>query len=160
MTPTEDQAIRVARTVEALACTEQVTESGCWVWTKGQVNGYGRIRVNGRSTYVHRLVYELFVGPIPEGLILDHLCRVRPCCNPYHLQPVTNKENILRGESPPAQQARKTHCCNGHELSGKNVKEYAGTHRRICQMCHFAYVKKYSLKLQAIRAQAGQEESK
>lgn len=72
----------------------------CWLWAGQQNrNGYGRIKVQGRWLMVHRLVYELHIGPIGEGLVLDHLCRNRLCCNPKHLEPVTSRENTLRGEA-------------------------------------------------------------
>ena len=100
----------------------RVTEDGCWTWT-GTVSGggYGRFVRSGRARAVHREFYELLVGPIPEGLVIDHLCRNRLCQNPEHLEPVTNVENIMRGEGACARNARKTHCPQGHELSGENL---------------------------------------
>ncbi len=77
-----------------------VPEAGCWVWL-GELNrnGYGRISFGGKKRMVHRLVYILLVKAIPDALILDHKCRVRCCCNPAHLEPVTHQENTLRGEA-------------------------------------------------------------
>lgn len=77
-----------------------VTESGCWAW-QGEMNrnGYGRVRIKGRRMMVHRVLYERLVAPIREGLLLDHLCRNRNCCNPQHMEPVTPRENTLRGEA-------------------------------------------------------------
>lgn len=77
---------------------ERVTETGCWIWV-GRLNrnGYGRICLGGREPMAHRVSYELHVGPIPDGLVLDHLCRVRCCVNPFHLEPVTVQVNTLRG---------------------------------------------------------------
>jgi HNH endonuclease len=69
----------------------------CWLWTAATNYGYGVFRIDRRSIYAHRYAYELLVGPIPDGLQLDHLCRVPPCVNPTHLEPVTHRENILRG---------------------------------------------------------------
>lgn len=70
----------------------------CWLWTgSGTPTGYGQIGVNGRKQYVHRYAYELLVGPIPEGLTIDHLCRNPPCVNPSHMEPVTQAENTRRG---------------------------------------------------------------
>lgn len=77
-------------------------------------NGNGYYRHGTGGEYAHRRAYREARGAIPEGLVLDHLCRNRWCCNPDHLEPVTNAENILRGESPPAKNARKERCPNGH----------------------------------------------
>lgn len=74
--------------------------TGCWVcsgWNTG--DGYAKIRVNGRCRVAHKALYEELVGPVPDGLLLDHRCRVRACVNPKHLEPVTHRENTLRGEA-------------------------------------------------------------
>ena len=74
----------------------------CWLFVeKGRENrnGYSRVRYQGRELMAHRVVYELLIGPIPEGLFLDHLCKMRACCNPAHLEPVTPKENTYRGDA-------------------------------------------------------------
>ena len=105
--------------------------SGCWVWKANRhYLGYGRIQVEGSSRYAHRVSYELFVGPIPEGLTIDHLCRNRSCVNPKHLEPVTHAEDMAR--SAPA---TKTHCKNGHPLSGPNLYVNATSGRRQCRAC-------------------------
>lgn len=112
--------------------------SGCWLWT-GTVtyNGYGIFEVNGKKIRAHRFSYELHKGPIPDGLTIDHLCRVRCCVNPDHLEAVTMRENTLRGYGISAQNARKTHCIYGHPLSGENIRVYKrpGRHQRICKTC-------------------------
>ena len=107
---------------------------GCWNWTACTHQGYGRFNHNGSAVLAHRLSYELLVGPVPTGLTLDHLCRNRKCVNPAHLEPVTRGENVLRGESLQAQNARKTHCPRGHLLSGENMS-LKGSYRR-CLSCH------------------------
>lgn len=91
-----------------------VDPGGCWLW-KGctTAKGYGLIQA-GKLRPVHRVSYELHVGPIPQGLDLDHLCRVRNCANPAHLEPVTHRVNVLRGESPSAINARSEACKHGH----------------------------------------------
>ena len=94
----------------------------CLLWP-GAVgpNGYGRQNVNGRRRASHLLMYERCIGPVPEGLVLDHLCRNRSCANPLHLEPVTILENILRGETVPARNKAKTHCHLGHPFSKENT---------------------------------------
>jgi hypothetical protein len=108
--------------------------TGCWEYTGLQRFGYGRASVNACEYMVHRLVYEHFIGPIPEGLCTDHLCRNRRCANFEHLEVVANKENILRGESFSAVNARKTHCPRGHEYDG--VTSYVTPQgSRLCRLC-------------------------
>lgn len=108
--------------------------SSCWRWD-GPVNnnGYGVIGLRGRKVLVHRFSYELLIGPIPEGLELDHLCRNRRCANPDHLEPTTHKINCLRGIGPPAVNARKTHCPKGHPLEQPNI--YGTNGHRMCRRC-------------------------
>lgn len=111
----------------------------CWLWTGApNASGYGTLRLSGgtrRTVTAHRYAYELRVGPIPDGLTLDHLCRVRACVRPDHLEPVTNKENALRGMSPWAENARKTHCVHGHPFDEANT--YMGAWR-VCRTCKMA----------------------
>ncbi|WP_096302916.1 HNH endonuclease signature motif containing protein [Jatrophihabitans sp. GAS493] len=111
------------------------TDGDCWEW-RGyrQPLGYGRFRVEGRKTLAHRYAYELLVGPIPDGLSLDHLCRNPPCVNPAHLEPVTHRENVLRGEGPAAHHATKTHCPSGHAYSSENTV-VDNRNRRVCRTC-------------------------
>lgn len=115
----------------------------CWIWTgssserSGSNTGarYGEIMVNSVATKSHRAAYELIRGPIPEGLSLDHLCRQTLCCNPDHLEPVTHKENVLRGTSPAAKNAVKTHCKNGHEFTPENTYIRPDGAGRACRTC-------------------------
>src|SRR5690554_6462185 len=90
----------------------------CWLWI-GKINnrGYGLFYLDRRMQAAHRAAYQLLVGPIPDGLDLDHTCRVRRCVNPDHLEPVTHRENLLRGASFAAVNAAKTHCPHGHEYT-------------------------------------------
>lgn len=109
-------------------------DTGCWIWDHVKDrHGYGHFSHVG----AHRWSYELHVGPIPEGLSLDHLCRNPPCVNPDHLEPVTHRENVLRGVSPCAQHARQTHCKRGHPLSGDNLRLRPNGHRA-CRECESA----------------------
>ena len=118
------------------------TPNACWPWTgTTDGHGYGAIGVRSddltwRSRKAHRVVYELLVGPIPEGLQLDHLCRNRACVNPDHLEPVTNRENSLRGFGAAAMNARKATCPRGHVLAGRNLVQCrAKNGSRECRIC-------------------------
>lgn len=107
----------------------------CWIWSgKPRPDGYGKVYIKGKGFYVHRVVYEILVGKIPKGRQLDHLCRNRICVNPKHLEPVTNRENVLRGTGISAQNHRKNSCIHGHPLSGKNVRITKEGHRD-CREC-------------------------
>lgn len=112
-----------------------VNSTGCWLWT-GQVrtNGYGQAPTGKRKgrAAAHRFVYEFHMGPIPEGLELDHLCSTPLCVNPEHLEPVTHAENVRRGRSG-AHNKVKTACPQGHKYDEVNTKWYQG--RRYCRAC-------------------------
>lgn len=132
---------------------EMVTESGCWIWI-GAMSRYGygvtfHPKQPGEKYPVrqaaHRKAYELFTGPIPEGLDLDHLCRVRCCVNPLHLEPVTRAENLHRGNlvgqgtligsaAGALAWSSRTHCKHGHEYTEQNTRWYRG--KRRCRSCH------------------------
>ena len=111
----------------------------CWLWTGALSSGYGMLRIGGRgghNRYVHRVAYEELVGPIPDGLEIDHLCRVRACFNPAHLEPVTPQQNVRRGESPGARALRRSDCLYGHPYADHGVIRQG---RRRCRLCQMTY---------------------
>jgi HNH endonuclease len=119
---------------------------GCWLWTGClSTAGYAKIGKGSRGEGwigAHRVVYEALVGPIPDGLVIDHLCRNRACVNPAHMEVVTQCENTLRGESPMAQQKRRTHCPEGHAYTPDNtVVDKQG--KRRCRTCKVVYLRNY-----------------
>lgn len=105
----------------------------CWIYS-GHIDreGYGRVRRTDGNQYAHRIAYELEVGPIPAGMVIDHVrargCRHRSCVNPAHLEPVTIGTNVLRGDGWPAQNARRETCRRGHQLTTTR-------RQRVCQTC-------------------------
>ncbi len=115
----------------------------CWLWTGSRSRGYGTIRIggrDGRSLYTHVLSYEKACGPVPDGRVLDHLCRVRHCVNPAHLEVVDQRTNILRGDGVAARNAQKTHCERGHEFTPENTitrwrRRSGGGWLRECREC-------------------------
>lgn len=118
----------------------------CWVWTASTAAGYGQLGGKGGFKLAHRIAYELTHGPIPEGMTLDHLCRVRHCVNPLHLEVVTRVENIMRGEGPTARNARKTHCKHGHEFTPANTIHFTnwnGKPGRQCRTCSYQHSRAY-----------------
>ena len=114
-----------------------VNDDGCWEWGGSRhFLGYGEFRWAGRKGKAHRFAYEWFVGAIPTGLELDHLCRERSCVNPDHLEAVTHRENVLRGEGLAAKNILKTHCPRGHPYLGDNIRRTPANPRgRFCRQC-------------------------
>ena len=105
---------------------------GCWIWMGPRYRGqYGTFMAKKQHFLAHRASYEHSIGTIPDGLVLDHLCRNPLCINPSHLEPVSNRTNILRGRSPFALNAAKTHCKRGHPL----INAWLHRGRRVCREC-------------------------
>lgn len=110
------------------------TSGDCWQWISTiDKYGYGQIKSNG-TKLASRIVWMPSFGPIPEELVVDHLCRNRACVNPNHLRLITNKDNLLCGVGLAAQNAKKTHCPKGHEYSGYNL-HISPSGRRVCRRC-------------------------
>ena len=138
-------------------CAE--SESGCWLW-QGHTSADGYFTVNlgrrneGRALG-HRVTYEFFRGEIPVGLVLDHLCRVPRCVNPWHLDPVTNRENTVRGDAMRNGQhnASKTECAQGHEFNQRNTYFDKRGHRH-CAECNRIKSRNYQRDLRARKAAA------
>ena len=112
-------------------------EEHCWPWLAGisAGTGYGNIWWLGRTQAAHRISYQLLRGEIPAGLTLDHLCRTRTCVNPWHLEAVTHKVNVQRGDSPGAIAARENICQRGHEFTPENTYVRPGRGTRSCKAC-------------------------
>ncbi len=130
-----------------------VTSDGCWQWT-GFIGSYGYGYISwapsaDESQRAHRTAYLALVGPIPEGLVLDHLCRNRSCVNPSHLEPVTVRENVLRGVGVAAVRAVATTCESGHALSGDNLY-VTPDQRRQCRECRAAASRAWRARQKAV----------
>ena len=118
-------------------------DDGCWEW-RGWHNkkGYAQVSIKGKKLAAHRVVYELLVGPIPDGLFIDHLCRNRGCVRPDHLEPVTTRENLMRGTTHAARLAARTHCGQGHPFDEDNTLFRKDGSRR-CRQCNRDQSKEY-----------------
>lgn len=112
----------------------------CILWDGPTFETHGNVygRLPGKKMIVaHRVAYEKHYGRIPDGLVIDHLCRNGLCINPVHLEAVPNVVNIMRGEGAPAKHARQTHCKRNHELTPENT--YNRKNRRACKICDREY---------------------
>jgi hypothetical protein len=127
----------MAETVENRFWSKVLKTDTCWIWTgETTVTGYGRFKNYSRKVQAHRFSYELHKGQIPDGMVIDHLCRNRACVNPDHLEAKSQKENVLApgSGSLTAINALKTHCRNGHEFSNENTYVTTSGYRQ-CREC-------------------------
>ena len=116
----------------------------CWEWLGSKYhNGYGKLGKTG--IMAHRIAYELVKGEVPTDMCLDHLCKNRLCVKPDHLEIVTLVENVMRGESQHAQNARKTHCKNGHEFNKTNTYYRKDRTTRECRICRTAATTRFNI---------------
>lgn len=125
-------------TARFLSHVTSSSDSGCWEWT-GSRNwcGYGGFKTTSSHTGAHRWSYEKWIGPIEDGLTIDHLCRNRACVNPAHMEQVTMRENVLRGDTFAARNHNKTHCIAGHEFSaGNTYRRKSRPNQRQCRECN------------------------
>ena len=142
-----------------------VREDGCWIWTACLSRGYGQFQWDGKPRRAHRVSYQELIGPIPDGLQIDHVvargCLSRSCVNPAHLEIVTHAQNHSRERKTPAgiaaqrvsgialgalrgaQRRAKTHCPHGHEYSGDNLYVNEGRGKRYCRACDNAHGRAY-----------------
>ena len=120
-------------------------DDDCWLW-EGCTNGrgYGVLNIGKKQFRAHRAAYEVWVDEIPEGLTLDHLCKVTLCCNPAHLEPVTAVENVRRGDGPAMLFARAKTCVNGHPFD--STRRVGDKVYRDCSVCRKARGRKYDAK--------------
>jgi Pyruvate/2-oxoacid:ferredoxin oxidoreductase delta subunit len=118
--------------------------TGCWFWLGNHSPaGYAMFTAKkGRISGAHRYSYEIHKGPIPVGLEVDHICNMKGCVNPDHLQALTSRQNQMRTNSPIAQNSRKTHCHKGHEFTPENTVKHSGGGRE-CRECRKAFKRKY-----------------
>lgn len=147
----DDLPIRISQKIEV------VTESGCWIWTGRQNNGYGRISWKDRDRLAHRVVWTLAGRELPAlPYVLDHICRVRCCLNPSHLRVLHGSTNVLIGESFSAENKRKTQCQKGHDFDTYNTY-YDRSGKRLCRKCRAENTARWQARRKAmmVTAQSG-----
>lgn len=129
-----------ARTTEQRFLAKVEKTDACWLWRGAKINtGYGHFWYEGRNVLSHRVAHLMFVGPIPDGMQVDHLCRVQACVNPAHLEAVTPRVNLLRNNSPTSIACRANTCQRGHPYTDENTNYYTdprGRSYRRCRTCN------------------------
>lgn len=129
-------ATLAARVLERIRIEDRGHVTPCWISNRAaQPNGYTKMYADGRVQLTHRVAYAAFVGAIAEGAQLDHLCRIRACCNPAHLEPVTGRTNVLRGDGISAREAQQTACLRGHAFTEANTYRRRDRTGRLCRTC-------------------------
>ena len=134
----ENKFVPTSKVIQRFMGKVKLSESGCLEWMGSKVKGYGRFWAYGHYRMAHTYLYEYVFGNIPNGLQLDHLCRNEGCVNPLHLEPVTHRENVLRGLSPEVSRQRqlaKTHCPHGHPYNKGNTYYRKDNGGRACRIC-------------------------
>jgi len=154
--------------IERFLSKIELSPTGCWIWTGWlKHNGYGMFDVpiagGGRvKQQAHRISYELFVGPLIEGLTIDHvkeMCSSRACVNPFHLRQITRGDNVRAGDTLAARNLAKTHCVNGHEFTPENTYHPPKRPRsRYCNICRKAASERRQEKLRAMSIQRGEKD--
>jgi hypothetical protein len=132
------------------------SKGDCWLWTGSVGGGYGRVLLRGTLWQAHRVVYELLVGPVPPGCVLHHTCGNKRCCNPAHLEVVTQAENVARDWAMRERRPRrlKNYCVKGHEFTQENTLWFSnhGKQTRVCRVCHEAAARRKNEKRRLRRA--------
>lgn len=139
-----------------------IDDNGCWIWNAGhKAGGYGCFYDGNKDISAHQFSFVYFKGPVPKGLEIDHLCEVKNCVNPNHLEAVTHAVNVQRGQSAKINSARsrsKTHCPHGHEYTEQNTyltrHHKTGSYNRSCKKCREVCVKKFQSAKRGNRSKA------
>lgn len=141
--------MRRRRTIAERFWAKVEKTDACWLWLGATYNGYGRFTISpGNQKKAHRFAYEALIGPIADGMTLDHLCRVRNCVNPEHLEQVTHEENLAR---IPA----RTHCPRGHEYNEANAHPQINPKTgRVTARCRTCWRERAAARYQARKAAA------